>query len=92
MSPNEAFRHPAGGVIKGWLIATTLGVGVLFLLVMGMYGVPILRSETDAGHLWGVGLAVLFYGYGIALVVRGPLAWVLAYLLCHRRTSFGSDW
>jgi hypothetical protein len=71
----------APAFIKGWLIATTLWVGVLFLLVALMYGVPTLLSGSDAGHLWGVAAMVLLYGYGIALVFAAPLAWVLAYLL-----------
>jgi hypothetical protein len=71
----------APAFIKGWLIATTLWVGVLFLMVALMYGLPTLRSGTEAGHLWGVAAMVLFYGYGIALVFGAPLAWVLAYLL-----------
>jgi hypothetical protein len=72
-------RAPA--FIKGWLIATTLWVGVLFLVVVVMYAVPTLLSGTDGGHLWGVAAMVLFYGYGIALVFGAPLAWVLAFLL-----------
>ena len=71
----------APAFIKGWLIATTLWVGVLFLVVAFGYGVPTLLSGTDAGHLWGVAGMVLLYGYGIALVFAAPLAWVLAYLL-----------
>jgi hypothetical protein len=67
--------------IKGWLIATSLWVGVLLLLVAAGYGVPALRDGTDAGHVWGLlGMAIL-YGFGVSLVVAAPLAWVLAYLL-----------
>lgn len=66
---------------KGWLIATSLWVGVLLLLVAAGYGVPALRDGTDAGHVWGLlGMAIL-YGFGVPLVVAAPLVWVLAYLL-----------
>jgi hypothetical protein len=63
----------APAFIKGWLIATTLWVGVLFLLVALMYGVPTLLSGSDAGHLWGVAAMVLLYGYGIALVFAAAI-------------------
>ncbi|MEC5191451.1 MULTISPECIES: hypothetical protein [unclassified Arthrobacter] len=67
--------------IKGWLIATTLWVGVLLLLVAAGYGVPAVLDGTAAGHVWGLlGMAIL-YGFGVSLVVAAPLAWVLAYCL-----------
>ena len=67
--------------IKGWLIATSLWVGVLMLLVAAYYGVPAARDGTDTGHVWGfLGMAIL-YGFGVSLVVAAPLAWVMAYLL-----------
>jgi hypothetical protein len=67
--------------IKGWLIATSLWVGVLLLVVAAGYGVPAARDGTDAGHVWGLlGIAIL-YGFGVSLVVAAPVAWVLAYLL-----------
>ncbi|MDQ1052932.1 hypothetical protein QE394_000860 [Arthrobacter sp. SORGH_AS 212] len=67
--------------IKGWLIATTLWVGVLLLLVAAVYGVPAARDGTDVGYVWGMlGMAIL-YGFGVSLVVAAPLAWALAYLL-----------
>ena len=67
--------------IKGWLIATSLWVGMLLLLVAAGYGVPASRDGTDAGHVWGfLGMAIL-YGFGVSLVVAAPLAWVLASLL-----------
>lgn len=71
----------AYGFIKGWLIATSLWVGVLLLVVAVYFGVPAVRDGTDAGHVWGLlGMAVL-YGFGVALVFAAPLAWVLAYVL-----------
>jgi hypothetical protein len=67
--------------IKGWLIATSLWVGLLLLLVAAYVGLPAARDGADAGHVWGfLGMAVL-YGFGVALVFAAPLAWVLAYLL-----------
>lgn len=67
--------------IKGWLIATSLWVGVLLFLVAAGYGVPAARDGTDAGYVWGfLGMTIL-YGFGVSLVVAAPLAWVLAYLL-----------
>jgi hypothetical protein len=74
--------------IKGWLIATSLWVGVLLLLVAAGYGVPASRDGTDAGHVWGfLGMAIL-YGFGVSLVVAAPLAWVLAYLLRRVRNQW----
>lgn len=71
----------AYGFIKGWLIATSLWVGVLLLLVTAFYVVPGLRSGTDDSHVWGLlGMAV-FYGFGVSLLFAAPLAWVLAYFL-----------
>jgi hypothetical protein len=71
----------AYGFIKGWLIATSLWVGVLLLVVAAVYGVPAVRDGTDLGYVWGLlGIAV-FYGFGAALLFAAPLAWVLAYLL-----------
>ena len=71
----------AYGFIKGWLIATSLWVGVLLLVVAVYFGVPAVRNGTDAGHVCGLlGMAVL-YGFGVALVFAAPLAWVLAYVL-----------
>ena len=67
--------------IKGWLIATSLWVGLLLLLVAARYGVPAAQDGTDAGHLWGFLGMVVFYGFGVSLVFAAPLAWVLAYLL-----------
>ncbi|GAA3402975.1 hypothetical protein [Pseudarthrobacter polychromogenes] len=40
-----------------------------------------MRAGEDAGHLWGAGLSLSFYGYRIALVFAAPLGWVLAWLL-----------
>ncbi|ALV43215.1 hypothetical protein AU252_20320 [Pseudarthrobacter sulfonivorans] len=71
----------ASSFIKAWLIATTLWVGVMLIVALLAYGVPTVLSGEDAVHLWGAGLALAFYGYGIALVFAAPLAWVLAYLL-----------
>ena len=82
----QAVRSPrvvldAYAFIEGWLIATSLWVGVLLLLVAAGYGVPASRDGTDAGHVWGfLGMAIL-YGFGVSLVVAAPLAWVLAYFL-----------
>jgi hypothetical protein len=71
----------AYGFIKGWLIATSLWVGVLLLVVTVFYVVPGVRSGDDAGYVWGLlGMAV-FYGFGVSLLFAAPLAWVLAYLL-----------
>lgn len=67
--------------IKGWLIATSLWVGLLLLLIAASYGVTGAREGGDAGHVWGLlGLAVLS-GFAASLVFAAPLAWVLAYLL-----------
>ncbi|MFB9651927.1 hypothetical protein [Pseudarthrobacter oxydans] len=67
--------------IKGWLIATTLWVGVLLVVAFFVYGMPTVRAGEDAGYLWGAGLSLAFYGYGIALLFAAHLGWVLAYLL-----------
>jgi len=67
--------------IKGWLIATSLWVGVLLLMMAAGYGVPAWRDGTDAGHVWGFLGMVILYGFGVSLVFAAPLAWVLAYLL-----------
>lgn len=67
--------------IKGWLIATSLWVGVLLLLVAAGYGVRAARDGTDPGHVWGFLGMVILYGFGGSLVVPAPLAWVSAYLL-----------
>src|SRR6476659_2293104 len=67
--------------IKGWLIATSLWVGLLLLLVAAGYGVPASRDGTDASHVWGFLGMVILYGFGVSLVVAAPLAWALAYLL-----------
>lgn len=67
--------------IKGWLIATALGVALLLLWVVASYGAPDGRDGTGADHIWGLlGVAALF-GFGVAFVFAAPLAWVLAYLL-----------
>jgi hypothetical protein len=63
--------------IKGWLIATSLWVGLLLLLVEAYVGLPAARDGADAGHVWGfLGMAVL-YGFGVALVFAGrwPGCW-----------------
>jgi hypothetical protein len=73
----------AHAFIKGWLIATSLWVGVLLLLVAAGYGVPASRDGTDAGYVWGFLGMVILYGFGVSLVVAAPLAWVLAYLQVH---------
>jgi hypothetical protein len=71
----------AYGFIKGWLIATSLWVGVLLLVVTAIYVVPAVCSGTGDGHAWGLlGMAV-FYGFGVSLLFAAPLAWVLAYFL-----------
>lgn len=67
--------------IKGWLIATSLWVGLLLFLVVVLYGVPAARDGTDTGYVWGLLGMGVFYGFGVALVFAAPLAWVLAYLL-----------
>lgn len=67
--------------IKGWLIATSLWVGLLLLLVAAYYGVPAVRDGTDGGHVWGLLGMVVLYGFGAAVVFAAPLAWVLAYFL-----------
>lgn len=67
--------------IKGWLIATTLWVGVLLLLVAAGYEVPALPDGADGGHVWGLLGIVILYGFGVSLVFAAPMAWVLAYLL-----------
>ncbi|MET3922321.1 hypothetical protein [Arthrobacter sp. UYEF20] len=79
--PSHRVVLDAYAFIKGWLIATSLWVGVLLLLVAAGYGVPALRDGTDAGHVWGFLGMVILYGFGVSLVFAAPLAWVLAYLL-----------
>jgi len=71
----------ADAFIKGWLIATSLWVGLLLFLVAANYGVPAARDGTDSGHVWGLLGMVVLYGFGVSLVFAAPLAWVLAYLL-----------
>ncbi|MGF9648893.1 hypothetical protein AAIH32_13010 [Pseudarthrobacter oxydans] len=71
----------ASSFIKGWLIATTLWVGVMLIVAPFVFGVPTEQGETDAAQLLGAGLSLAFYGYGLALVVAAPLGWVLAHLL-----------
>ena len=78
--PNRAALD-AYGFIKGWLIATSLWVGVLLIVVAAFFGIPAVRNGTDAGHLWGVLGMAAFYSFGVAVVVAAPLAWLLAYLL-----------
>jgi hypothetical protein len=83
--PQAAQSHrvvlDAYAFIKGWLIATSLWVGVLLILVAAGYGVPAARDGTDAGHVWGILGMLILYGFGVALVFAAPLAWVLAYFL-----------
>jgi len=67
--------------IKGWLIASTLWVGLLLVLVAAGYGLSAARDGTDAGHVWGLLGMVILYGFGVSLVFAAPLAWVLAYLM-----------
>ncbi|WP_146617535.1 hypothetical protein [Arthrobacter globiformis] len=67
--------------IKGWLIATSLWVGILLIFVAAGYGVAAGRDGTDGGHVWGLLGLVIFYGFGVSLVFAAPLAWVLSYLL-----------
>lgn len=83
--PQAVWSHrvvlDAYAFIKGWLIATSLWVGVLLFAVAAYFGGPAVQNGTDAGHVWGLlGMTVL-YGFGVALVFAAPLAWVLAYLL-----------
>lgn len=70
--PQAVWSHrvvlDAYAFIKGWLIATSLWVGVLLFAVAAYFGVPAVRNGTDAGHVWGLlGMTVL-YGFGVALV------------------------
>lgn len=81
MSGQQRVVLYASSFIKGWLIATTLWVGAMLTVALFVLGVPTVRDGEDAGYLWGAGLSLAFYGYGIALVFAAPLAWVLAYLL-----------
>ena len=67
--------------IKGWMIATTLWVGVMLIVAPFVFGVPTVLGELDVAHLLGAGLSLAFYGFGCALVLAAPLGWVLAYLL-----------
>lgn len=71
----------ASSFIKGWLIATTLWVGVMLVVAPFVFGVPTVLGETDLAQLLGSGLSLAFYGFGLALVLAAPLGWVLAYLL-----------
>lgn len=81
MSGQQRVILDASSFIKGWLIATTLWVGVMLIVALFVFGAPTVRQGSDAGYLWGAGLSLAFYGYGIALVFAAPLGWVLAYLL-----------
>jgi hypothetical protein len=81
MSRRQRVILDASSFIKGWLIATTLWVGVLLVMALFVYGVPTVRAGQDAGYLWGAGLSLAFYGYGIALLFAAPLGWALAWLL-----------
>ena len=81
MSGQQRVVLDASSFIKGWLIATTLWVGVLLIVALLAYGVPTVLAGKDAGYLWGAGLSLAFYGYGIALLFAAPLAWALAYVL-----------
>ncbi|WP_432245446.1 hypothetical protein ACRB8A_01810 [Arthrobacter sp. G.S.26] len=71
----------APAFIKGWLITTTLWVGLLATIIAISHVVTAFRSGTDAWTGWGVVPLALFYGYGTALLAGAPLAWVLAFLL-----------
>jgi hypothetical protein len=83
--PQAARSHKvvldAYAFIKGWLIATSVWVGVLLIVVATGYGVPAARDGTDGGYVWGLLGMVVLYGFGVSLVVGSPLAWVLANLL-----------
>ena len=81
MTSRQRIVLDASSFIKGWLIATTLWVGVLLVVALFVYGIPTVRNGEDARYLWGAGLSLAFYGYGIALLLAAPLAWVLAWLL-----------
>lgn len=71
----------ASSFIKGWLIATTLWVGVMLIVAPFVLGVPRVLGEPDVAQLLGAGLSLAFYGYGIALLFAAPLGWGLAHLL-----------
>ncbi|WP_461189103.1 hypothetical protein [Arthrobacter sp. Z4-13] len=71
----------ASSFIKGWLIATTLWVGVMLIVAPFVFGVPTVLGETDVAQLVGAGFSLAFYGFGLALVFAAPLGWVLAHLL-----------
>ena len=71
----------APAFIKGWLIATTLWAGGVCLIATIANMVFPLQEGSGAEYVLGLAVAVLFYGFGIALVFAAPLAWVLAYAL-----------
>ncbi len=77
----------AEGFIKGWLIATSLWVGVLLLVVAVFYGLPAALTG-DVGQFWGLLAMVILYGFGAALLFAAPLAWMLAYMLRRVRNQW----
>ncbi|GKV72987.1 hypothetical protein [Pseudarthrobacter sp. NCCP-2145] len=81
MSGRQRVVLDAYSFIKGWLIATTLWVCVMLIVALFVFGVPTVLNGEDAGYLWGAGLSLAFYGYGIALVFAALLVWMVAYLL-----------
>ena len=81
MSGQQRVVLDASSFIKGWLIATTLWVGVMIIVAPFVFGVPTVLGETDIAQLLGAGLSLAVYGFGIALVLAAPFGWLLAYLL-----------
>lgn len=71
----------AYGFIKGWMIATSLWVGVLLLVVGTYFGIPAARTGLEASQLLGILGMAIFYGYGVSLLFAAPLGWFLSFLL-----------
>lgn len=63
--------------IKGWLLATSLWVGIALVLVAAYYGVLAARGGADGG-VWELKGLVVLCGFGAASVFPAPLARVLA--------------
>lgn len=81
MTGHQRIVLDASSFIKGWLIATTLWMGVMLIVAPFVFGVPTVLGEADVAQLLDAGLSLAFYAFGLALVLAAPLGWVLAYLL-----------
>lgn len=67
--------------IKGWLISVTLWVGTLCTVLVAQELASSAPYETGENYALGLAVTVLWWGFGIALVVAAPLGRVLGLLL-----------